>query len=205
MTPLIRMVDVAQAIPYPISRSERLESHWFLQWERRRWLNSDMRLRGTPECRAHYFDLICIAVDHSPVGTLPNDLDLIAKLLMVEAGHFKMLCAMPFGPLHKWQAFDCEGEIRLGHETLVEVLMEAISRKEDNRARTDAANVSKRRQRIRLELAKIAPDLVANDRAVLFLDQWFEDQGIRKRTADKFRAGLSAFVEASRSRGGRAL
>lgn len=38
-------------------------------WERRRWLNSDMRLKGTPECRALYFDLINIAYDNSPIGT----------------------------------------------------------------------------------------------------------------------------------------
>ncbi|MFP4045429.1 MAG: hypothetical protein ACLFTP_12850 [Rhodosalinus sp.] len=73
MSRMLQPVDAADLPEYPLDGSERLESHWFMTWERRRWLNSDMRLRGTPECRAHYFDLICLSFDHSPIGTLPDE------------------------------------------------------------------------------------------------------------------------------------
>ncbi len=48
---------------YPLGIEDRLDSHYFMAWERRRWLNSDMRLKGTPECRALFFDLINISYD----------------------------------------------------------------------------------------------------------------------------------------------
>ena len=62
---------------YPLTSDDRLDSHYFMVWERRRWLNSDMRLKGTPECRALYSDLTNIAYDHSPVGTLPDDMEAL--------------------------------------------------------------------------------------------------------------------------------
>ena len=47
-----RVVEASTLDVYPLDGSERLESHHFMTWERRRWLNSDMRLKGTPEARA---------------------------------------------------------------------------------------------------------------------------------------------------------
>ena len=74
---------------YPLTVEDRLDSHYFMTWERRRWLNSDMRLRGEPECRAYFFDLINIAYDQAPVGTLPDDYELLAKMLMIDASRFR--------------------------------------------------------------------------------------------------------------------
>ncbi len=132
--------DIQEAAPRDLGAGcgERSESGLFFQWEHRRWLNSDMRLRGTPECRALYFDLICISFDHSPIGTLPDDIDELARLLMVDAEHFKMLCRMEFGPLHKWRTFDCDGEVRLCHDVVTATIQEAVGRKEDSRARSCA-------------------------------------------------------------------
>jgi len=166
-------VDIETLPDYPLDAADRLDSHWFMAWERRRWLNSDMRLKGTPECRALYFDLINIAYDQSPVGTLPNDLDLLAKLLLVDAGHFRALARLDFGPLHKWTRCLCEGdEVRLMHPMVLQSLTQAISRKEDNRARTEAANAKKRRQRLRALVAGYHVDLAKNDAAILWMDEW---------------------------------
>ena len=108
-----RMVEADELPEYPLGSEDRLDSHYFMAWERRRWLNSDMRLKGTPECRALYFDLINIAYDQTPVGTVPQDLETLAKLLMVDPGHFRALCKLDYGPLHKWTACICEGgEVR---------------------------------------------------------------------------------------------
>jgi hypothetical protein len=99
---------------YPLSCDDRLDSHFFMAWERRRWLASDMRLNATPECRALFFDLINIAYDNSPVGTLPMDQNILAKLLMIDPGHFGSLCKLDYGPLYKWEACRCDnGDIRL--------------------------------------------------------------------------------------------
>lgn len=56
-------VSIDDLPEYPLTVEDRLDSHYFMTWERRRWLNSEMRLRGTPECRAYFFDLINISYD----------------------------------------------------------------------------------------------------------------------------------------------
>ena len=53
----LALVDMSEIEEYPLTRDDRLNSHFFMVWERRRWLNSDMRLKGRAECRALYFDL----------------------------------------------------------------------------------------------------------------------------------------------------
>jgi hypothetical protein len=178
----LRPVGTDELDEYPLSADDRLDSHYFMVWERRRWLNSDMRLKGTPECRALYFDLINIAYDNSPIGTLSADLDVLAKLVFVDPGHFKALCALDFGPLHRWTKCLCDGEVRLMHPMVLKSLTEAISRKEDNRARCDAANVAKRLQRLRATVAGLHVELSKNDAAVKWMDEWLIQQGCGYRS-----------------------
>ncbi|ETX26420.1 hypothetical protein, partial [Roseivivax isoporae] len=176
-------VDAGSLPDYPLSVEERIDSHYFLTWERRRWLSSDMRLRGTPECRAYYFDLICLSFDHSPLGTLPADLATLARMLMVDPTHFAQLCKLDYGPLHRWSLYRCDnGEVRYGHAYVTRTLQEALSRREDNRARTEAANVAKRLQRLRATVAGLHLDLSKNDAAIRWMDEWLTQQGCAKRS-----------------------
>ncbi|MFY1706236.1 hypothetical protein J3365_01950 [Tritonibacter scottomollicae] len=155
-----------------------------MAWERRRWLNSDMRLKGTPECRALYFDLINIAYDQTPVGTVPQDLETLAKLLLVDPGHFRSLCKLDYGPLHKWTPCICEdGEVRLMHPMVLRSLTEALSRKEDNRAKHEAANAAKRLQRLRMTVAGYHAELAKNDAAIRWMDEWLVQEGCEYRNA----------------------
>lgn len=143
----LQVVGGADLDEYPLTVEDRLDSHYFMAWERRRRLNSDMRLRGVPECRALFFDLINISYDQAPVGTLPNDHDLLAKMLLVDPVHFKQLCRLEYGPLHKWRRVNCGAEIRLAHPMVLRSLQEAIARRDDNRAKNDAANIARRAMR----------------------------------------------------------
>lgn len=169
---------------YPLGSEDRLDSHYFMAWERRRWLNSDMRLKGTPECRALFFDLINISYDQTPVGTVPQDLETLAKLLLVDPGHFRALCKLDYGPLHKWMPCICEGgELRLMHPMVLRTLTEALSRKEDNRAKHEAANAAKRLQRLRSTVAGYHAELAKNDAAIRWMDEWLVQEGCEYRNA----------------------
>ena len=123
----LALVDMSEIEEYPLTRGDRLNSHFFMVWERRRWLNSDMRLKGRAECRALYFDLINIACDQSPVGTIPNDMEVLAKLLMISESELRTLCQLEYGPLHKWQPCRCGDEVRLMHPVVLDMLIEAVS------------------------------------------------------------------------------
>lgn len=175
------IVDAGDLPVYPLTEDDRLDSHFFMPWERRRWLNSDMRLKGTPECRALYFDLICISCDQSPIGTLPDDIEILAKLLHVETSHLRALAKLEFGPLHNWQRCLCDDEVRLFHSFVLRILRDSIARREDNRARCEAANTAKRLQRLRETIAGYHVDLAKNDAAIRWMDQWLLDSGCRYR------------------------
>ena len=190
----VQPVSVDDLPDYPLTSDDRLDSHYFMVWERRRWLNSDMRLKGTPECRALYFDLTNIAYDHSPVGTLPDDMDALAKMIFVDASHFKALCALEYGPLHKWTRCLCEGgEMRLMHPMVLKSLTEAVARKEDNRARNEAANTAKRLQRLRITVAGYQADLAKNDAAVRWMDEWLAKEGCTYRGGEWIERAMSAW------------
>lgn len=182
---------------YPLSVEDRLDSHYFMAWERRRWLNSDMRLRGTPECRALFFDLINISYDQAPVGTLPNDHDILAKMLFVDGAHFRQLCRLEFGPLHKWEPVKCGAEVRLSHPMVLRSLKEAISRREDHRARSEAASHKKRLQRLRSCMTGAHAALAGIDAAVLWIDGWLQRQGCEYRSSDWIERGISAWMDHS--------
>ena len=180
----LQPVSTQELPEYPLGIEDRLDSHYFMAWERRRWLNSDMRLKGTPECRALYFDLINIAYDQTPVGTVPQDLETLAKLLLVDPGHFRSLCKLDYGPLHKWTPCICEGgEVRLMHPMVLRSLTEALSRKEDNRAKHEAANAAKRLQRLRMTVAGYHAELAKNDAAIRWMDEWLVQEGCEYRNA----------------------
>ncbi len=196
MRPL-HAVPTGEMEQYPLTVEDRLDSHYFMAWERRRWLNSDMRLRGTPECRALFFDLINIAYDQAPVGTLPNDLELLARLLMVDHSHFQQLCRLEYGPLHKWYPVKCGSEIRLAHPMVLRSLQDAIARREDNRAKNEAANAAKRLQRLRITVSGYHKDLAANDAAVRWIDEWLQKEGCEYRSASWLERAISAWADHS--------
>lgn len=187
------LVDADDLPEYPLGPDDRLDSHYFMTWERRRWLNSDMRLKATPECRALYFDLICISYDHAPIGTLPDDTEILARLLMTDRSHFEALCRLDYGPLHRWTRCLCGGEVRLFHPFVLRSLLEAISRREDNRASTEAANRNKRLQRLRAMVAGLHADLAKNDAAISWMDDWLTGQGCRYRNAEWTERAMAAW------------
>lgn len=156
--------------------------------------NSGMRLRGTAECRALYLDLIWISYDQSPVGTLPDDTAMLAKLLMVDHDHFCGLTRLDFGPLHNWRRCRTQdGEVRRYHPMVLRTLTEAIARREDHRAKSEAASMQKRLQRLRIMLANYDAKLAENDAAVSWIDEWFQRQGVQKRTASQVEKALGAW------------
>jgi len=191
----LRAVDVAELEEYPLGAEDRLESHFFIAWEHRRWLNSEMRLKGAEEARALYFDLICLSQDQSPVGTLPDDSEQLAKLLGVEEARFRRLCDTPYGPLHHWEPCLCDGVIRLMHPVVLRMVLDARARKQDNRARMEAANRQKRVQRLRQVVGGIHADLAKNDAAVLWIDEWLEGQGCTYRSISWVQNAIGAWSD----------
>lgn len=141
----MRLVDAEDVFDYPIPSTERLESHSWIAWHFRRWLKSEFRNLADLDVRAVGFDLFCEAQDEAPVGTLPVDERLLAKLAGVTLEEWKRLCDRPIGPLYGWQACRCDnGHMRLYHKTVLEMAKEALGMREDHLEKRAADRERKR-------------------------------------------------------------
>ena len=66
---------------YPLAKDFRMPTHYFMAWWHNRWLNSDLHLIGSYEVQGVAVALFSIAQNQSPIGTLPRDEVLLARLL----------------------------------------------------------------------------------------------------------------------------
>lgn len=174
---LPRLVDAAALPAYPIGSDTRI-NNWFFRWETRRWLNSEVFLKADPDVGYCYLNLIFISQDQVPIGTLPDDRWLLAKLLRLDRDRFDGLCARDPSPLQHWRrCVSDQGEVRLMHPFVTATLEDQLA----DRDRRDAA-VSRdaERQRIRrlreaMPQAGFSASEAADDELVDRLDRWLAE------------------------------
>lgn len=188
MTALALAATADDPAEYPIPSDTRL-NNWFFRWEARRWLNSEMYLTAAPEVGYAYLNLIFIAQDQTPIGTLPVDRRLIARLLRMSTDAFDDLCRRDPSPLAHWvPCVTDRGERRLMHHFVVQTLSEQIA----DRERRDAANSAdaerKRLARLRqaMQLAGFDKAVIADDMLVQRLDQWLTENVKGNRNAEAY-------------------
>lgn len=121
------LVDTEDLFEYPIPAGERLNSHFFMMWHFDWWLNSDFKLLADKEVRAVGFDLFNVAQKQDPVGTLPEDDRLLAKLVGETMEEWQRLKERPINPLYQWERCICtDGRIRRYHPVVLKIAQEAL-------------------------------------------------------------------------------
>lgn len=185
MQPRLAVIAPDGPEPYPLGRDFRMPTHYFIAWWHNRWLNSDLHLVGSYEVQGVALALFCIAQNQSPMGTLPRDDELLAKLLRIDLARWRDLCRAAIAPLHGWYLADCDGENRWAHKVVLEVLLDARDRAETRRMSNDERAVQKRIERLRKALAEIGVDkALLADRLVLeAMDEWLEVHWKKRRNA----------------------
>jgi hypothetical protein len=154
----LRPVDDAELPEYPISASDRLDSHFFLQWNLKRWRASEFRRKADPEVGWYGMQLFMIAQDETPVGTLPNDHEQLAYELRLPLEVFRKLLDRSPSPLHKWGKVICDnGEIRLAHPVVTEVAVQAVGSKRKNAEKNAEDRMRKRLNTIKDALLNKIP------------------------------------------------
>ncbi|MEQ3671515.1 hypothetical protein [Pseudophaeobacter sp.] len=174
----LKPVSTGEVPIYPIEAGERLESHYFVEFHYQRWLTSDTRLLADLEVRAVFLDMIYLAQTQSPVGTLPTNPKLLAKLVGVSQEVFDSLCQREIGPLHNWSLCLCDGVQRLHHPVVTEIALKAVGSKKRNAAKNADDRMRKRLGTIRENLVNRIPggrQVAANDEWVNRLSDWIED------------------------------
>ncbi|WP_146592218.1 hypothetical protein [Puniceibacterium confluentis] len=200
--PHLRPVETGDLPEYPISSSVRLDSHEFIAWEFKRFLHSEFRYEADHQVKSIWFDLVQQAHEQTPVGTLPVRLERLAGMVKpaVDPILFKGLAEQEFGVLYGWYRCVCDnGDVRLMHDTVTRVAINALSRKELNAARTDGASTQKRLVRLAETLAGMAPAIAMDPAQVRWVDAHIRDameaDGNKKRTTEQLHAAVQACLE----------
>lgn len=125
-----QLVAVDALPEYPIARAVRLDSNAFTKWHHHRWLSSTLHLLASYEVQGMARALFDIAQVQSPVGSLPDDNLMLARLLRLDLGIWIEIRARAMSPLHNWALCLSEGERRLMHPVVLEQVRDAIDRRE---------------------------------------------------------------------------
>lgn len=184
---------------YPIRSDQRL-NNWFFRWEARRWLNSEVYLTADPEVGYAYLNLIFIAQDQTPIGTLPTDPRLIARLLRLSTEAFEALCRRDPSPLAHWSPCVTDrGEVRLMHDFVRATLLEQIEDRERREAATTADAERKRLDRLRGAMGRqgFAKEVMGDEVLLRRLDAWLNDNVKGNRTQEAYER---AFMHAARAK-----
>lgn len=197
--------DGAALPEYPIARDQRLPTHYFFPLQFNRWLNSGLHLKATYEVQGLAIALFCLAQNQTPVGTLPYDDVLLARLLRIEESRWKDLCRSSVSPLHGWELCTSDGEIRYMHHVVVEVLSDVLARRE---ARSLSSQARAREKRIERMIAQFrgmnAPEALLKDRPALeAIEDYLSETCKGNRTAAVYTralkwAGVNGVLNAGR-------
>lgn len=180
---------------YPIPAEIRLDSHFFMAWHYKRWLDSDFRNLADREVRAVAFDLFCIAQGQAPVGTLPVDDRILANLAGVTLDVWRSLCDRPVGPLYAWERCMCSnGKVRLYHSVTLEVAQGAAGYREEHMEKKAAERERKRLAALPGQMVRAgARKAMAEDEIyVIRLDQFILERfpDVKQRRVDVVRRAM---------------
>ena len=189
LSPRLSAVPPDPLPEYPISRDERLPELAFVKWIPSRWLNSSGHLKRTYEVQGIARALFDIATAQSPIGTLPDDDEELAKLLRIDLGHWRALRALgERGPLRNWASCICPGkgagEVRLFHRVVTEQLLDVLNRREARELSKESQAEVKRFQRMveGLRKAGLADEVCADGILMTRIDRWLKDNCTGNRT-----------------------
>lgn len=180
----LRPVAADEPFVYPLARHDRLDGHSFVKWQHLRWLSSDLCLMASFEVKGMARDLFDLAQTQSPVGTLPTDRALIARMLRCDPHHFEALCRHPFGPLRGWRPCVVDdGEVRLYHPVVLEQVQDAIERREQRALKNTEKAIRARRDRLIAALRDLGcvEDLLRDEVLIARMDDWLAANWKRRR------------------------
>jgi len=198
--PNIALVEDKEMQVYPIDASERLESHFFIPWHFNRWLNSDFRLKAEPDVRAYAFDLFCVSQNQTPVGTLPNDDDLLARLLYLDLQTWKQLKERKPNPMHGWSHCKCGDETRYMHKVVLEMAEGSLGKKKAVVLARERDRERKRHIALKAQMvaAGAHSNMVQNDDYVERVDKYMVENCTGNRTPSRVREAMEALSEQDR-------
>lgn len=200
----MRVVDVDTLPAYPEDLCDpELARNYFVMFQHRRWLSSRMCLTASLAVQGAAQNLFWIAQEQNPIGSLPRDHQLIARLLRVTDHQWQELMAEAVTPLHGWSEYAHDGEIVLGHPVVIEVAQNAAAKREERRLSSEGRAVAKRRERLAVLMSELGcSDKVCQDGGlVAWLDDWLVENHPGQRRRPSIDGSLQRGLEAAHRAG----
>lgn len=202
----LRPIDPESLPEYPISSECRLDSHYFMQFNLDRFERSNFRKKSYRDPEVGFFGLELFFKSHgeTPLGTLPADDDSLAFLLGLPLEKWMALKGRDFNPLYNWSPVLCDnGEIRLGHKVVREVMEAALRGHQEYKASNEVKAVYARRKRLveSLRESGCGDDLCTDEFAVGWLDDWLTENHVGQRRMPQLRHSIGRALSAAAKAG----
>ncbi|PYG29981.1 hypothetical protein [Pelagimonas varians] len=191
---------------YPISVNDRLDSHYFLQFNHDRYERSEFRRKSYRDPEVGFFGLELFFKSHgeAPLGTLPQDHDSLAFLLGLPLEKWMGLVERKFNPLYNWKPVMCDnGQIRLAHPVVQEVMEAALQGHREHKASNEDKAVWTRRKRLKeaLKSCGCSDDLCSDDVAVGWIDDWLNEHHHGQRRMPQFQVSIGRALKVAAQEG----
>lgn len=184
----ITSVDLPE---YPIRKSDRLEGHFYVEWHFNRWLSSSFRLLSDLDVRAIGIDLFFVSQNEAPVGTLPQDERLLARLVGVDVETWRRLDQREISPLNGWRLCLCEGEVRWFHPVVQEMAEKALQSRAAKFAQNEQRRTAKRLADLKSRVEAMGASHCLKQANFLDrLDGWLNDNHTGNRTEVAIRTAM---------------
>lgn len=191
---------------YPISAMERLDSHYFMQFNHDRYDRSDFRRKAYRDPEVGFFGMELFFKSHgeTPLGTLPCDDESLAFLLGLPLDRWLSLRDRPFSPLYNWRPVRCDnGQRRLAHPVVTEVMEAALRGHHEHKVSNEEKAIYARRKRLVEVLRECGcrEELCGDKLAVAWLDDWLAAHHSGQRRMPQFQVSITRALRAAAKEG----
>lgn len=193
--PGIKLVETGDLPDYPPDLIDaRMTSDYFTVFWHDRWLNSELHLTAPLDVQGAALNLFFVARKQNPVGSLPDNDKMLAKLLHVDLSLWQELRGRAVSPLRNWSRYRAGEKIVLGHPVVIAVAQDALNRREAREAANNEKATTMRLNRLREAMLgiKCAKAVVRDDVLVERIDAWLLEHHKGARRMPRFEASLNA-------------
>ncbi len=204
MTAHLKPVEPVVLEHYPAELCDpRLTNDYFTMFWHDRWLSSRMHLTASMAVQGAALNLFFLSRKQIPVGSLPSDEKLLARMLRVSEEDWRGMMAQEITPLHHWREFEHEGEIVLGHSVVIEVALDALDKREARKASNEERAVRVRIARLieTMRDAGCSKEACGDSRLVEWLDGWLLENHRGQRRRPQIDASLKRALAAAAQAG----
>lgn len=204
--PHLKPVDFSNLPEYPIPSSDRLDSHYFIQFNHDRYDRSDFRRQSYRDPEVGFFGMELFFKSHgeAPLGTLPRDHESLAFLLGLPLDRWMALVERKFNPLYNWSPVRCDnGEVRLAHPVVQEVMETALRGHKELKASNEEKAIWQRRNRLKdtLKACGCRDELCNDEMAVGWIDDWLLEHHKGQRRMPQIQASVGRALKAAAEAG----